>query len=113
MDEMVYQTQRWLNKTYGNDSRFKKLDLENTAIKGKTGWATIYALTRALQIELGIESTADSFGPSSRRLYAQGIIPDTTMPKITVFRVCSMNELKMRLRHCKLMRALRRTVSFR
>ena len=71
MDEMVYQTQRWLNKTYGNDSRFKKLDLENTAIKGKTGWATIYALTRALQIELGIESTADSFGPSSRRLYAQ------------------------------------------
>ena len=29
---------------------------------GKTGWPTIYALIRALQIELGIQVTADNFG---------------------------------------------------
>ena len=32
---------------------------------GNTGWRTINALTRALQIELGIENTADNFGPTT------------------------------------------------
>ena len=59
-DPYVFFTQQWLNDTYGNDSRFNTVT-EN----GKTGWATIYALTRALQIELGIQSTADNFGPST------------------------------------------------
>lgn len=59
-DPYVFYTQEWLNDTYGNDSRFNTIT-EN----GKTGWATIYALTRALQIELGIQSTADNFGPST------------------------------------------------
>ena len=45
VDQMVLQTQQWLNKTYGNDSRFKKVNPE-----ARTGWHTIYALTRALQI---------------------------------------------------------------
>ncbi|MBR2505320.1 MAG: DUF1906 domain-containing protein [Bacilli bacterium] len=66
MDEMVFRTQQWLNSTYGNDSRYNEIE-EN----GKTGWATIYALTRALQIELGIQSTADNFGTTSRSLYGQ------------------------------------------
>lgn len=52
--------------TYSADPRYNVVE-EN----GKTGWPTIYALTRALQIELGIEQTADSFGPTSRRLYAE------------------------------------------
>lgn len=69
MDKMVLATQEWLNKTYGNDSRFNKLDLENKKIKGKTGWPTIYALTRALQIELGITNTADNFGPTTQKLF--------------------------------------------
>lgn len=56
MDKMVLETQKWLNETYGKDSRFKKVD-EN----GKTGWPTIYALIRALQIELGISNTVDNF----------------------------------------------------
>lgn len=63
-DQMVLQTQQWLNKTYGNDPRFKKINPD-----GRTGWPTIYALTRALQIELGIQSTADNFGPSTQRLF--------------------------------------------
>lgn len=66
MDVMVQKTQEWLNKTYGSDSRFKKLK-----ITGHTGWATINALTRALQIELGIQNTADNFGPSSRQLFSK------------------------------------------
>lgn len=56
-DPYVLNVQKWLNETYGNDSRFKTVT-EN----GKTGWNTIYALTRALQIRLGIQSTADNFG---------------------------------------------------
>ena len=60
-DPYVLNTQKWLNKTYGDDSRFNTI-IEN----GKTGWPTIYALTRALQIELGITTTADNFGPSTQ-----------------------------------------------
>lgn len=69
MDYMVLATQEWLNETYGNDSRFNKLDLEDEKIKGRTGWPTIYALTRALQIELGITETADNFGPTTQSLF--------------------------------------------
>lgn len=64
MDKMVLETQKWLNETYGKDSRFKKVD-EN----GKTGWPTIYALIRALQIELGISNTVDNFGPGTQSLF--------------------------------------------
>ncbi|WP_435299705.1 glycoside hydrolase domain-containing protein [Timonella sp. A28] len=56
-DARVLETQRWLNSTYGTDARFNKVE-EN----GRTGWPTINALTRALQIELGISTTADNFG---------------------------------------------------
>lgn len=59
-DPLVLSAQQWLNETYGDDSRYNIIP-EN----GKTGWTTIYALIRALQIELGISSTADNFGPST------------------------------------------------
>ena len=64
MDLMILETQKWLNTTYGTDSRYKPVDET-----GKTGWQTIYALTRALQIELGIQNTADSFGPNTQKLF--------------------------------------------
>lgn len=63
-DEMVKKTQQWLNKTYGGDSRYSSVK-EN----GITGWDTIYALRRALQIELGIQSTSDNFGPTTTSLF--------------------------------------------
>ena len=63
-DPYVFYTQQWLNDTYGNDSRFNTVT-EN----GKTGWATIYALTRALQIELGIQATADNFGNGTQNAF--------------------------------------------
>lgn len=63
-DPYVYNTQHWLNATYGNDNRYNVI-IEN----GKTGWATIYALTRALQIELGLPNTADNFGPGTESAF--------------------------------------------
>lgn len=57
MDPMVLQVQQYLNSTYGGRAGY------NPAPEtGKTGWSTMYSLTRALQLELGITSTSDSFG---------------------------------------------------
>ncbi len=67
MDTMVKKTQEWLNATYGKDSRFKVID----PVDGITGWTTIYALTRALQIELGIIATADNFGTTTRSKFTE------------------------------------------
>jgi peptidoglycan hydrolase-like protein with peptidoglycan-binding domain len=66
MDQMVLATQNWLNKTYGGDPRYNIIPESQY---GKTGWTTIYALTRALQIELGIQQTSDNFGPTTQSLY--------------------------------------------
>ena len=63
---MVLATQQWLNKTYTGRAGYNSV--EET---GNTGWPTIYALTRALQIELGITATADSFGPTTKRLFSE------------------------------------------
>ncbi|MBW4080275.1 hypothetical protein [Paenibacillus sp. S150] len=67
MDEMVLKTQLFLNAMYGHDPRYVVID----PVTGVTGWTTIYALTRALQIELGITATADSFGPTSKARFTQ------------------------------------------
>lgn len=48
---MVLLTQQWLNATYGDVDGFEKIE-EN----GKTGWSTVYALTRTLQHELTVKS---------------------------------------------------------
>lgn len=71
MDEMVYKTQQWLNDMYSNKTGYNVIDLTDENIKGRTGWTTIYALTRAFQIELGITQTADNFGPSTTRLFQE------------------------------------------
>ncbi|WEV27721.1 DUF1906 domain-containing protein [Streptomyces sp. 71268] len=58
-DEQVRRAQRFLNTTYGDGALLgiSKLD-EN----GRTGWPMMYALTRALQFELGIKTLSNSFG---------------------------------------------------
>lgn len=69
-DVMVYETQKWLNTNYSGKTGYTSLDLsEDGGIAGKTGWTTIYALTKALQIELGITQTANNFGPTTERLF--------------------------------------------
>lgn len=65
-DPMVYLTQKWLNQEYGNVPGFGSVP-EN----GRTGWDTVYGLTRALQVELGITSLANNFGPTTEKLYSQ------------------------------------------
>lgn len=57
VDQMVLETQKWLNRTYQTKTGFGSV-VEN----GKTGWDTINGLIRALQIELGITATANNFG---------------------------------------------------
>ena len=56
-DPYVLNVQEWLNNTYRGKTGYTEI-IEN----GKTGWTTIYALLHALQIELGITSTANNFG---------------------------------------------------
>lgn len=60
MDVWVQNSQNWLNGKYGNDSRYL-----STPTTGLTGWATMYSLTRALQIELGIANASNTFGPAT------------------------------------------------
>ncbi|MBC6315317.1 glycoside hydrolase domain-containing protein [Listeria grandensis] len=67
MDEMVKTVQSWLNKTY--QGYVAKGDYQMIPENGKTGWTTVYALTRALQIELGISPTADNFGPGTEKAF--------------------------------------------
>ena len=57
---MVLQAQQWVNATYANVSGVTKVT-EN----GKTGWSTMYSLTRALQYELGLASLSNTFGPGT------------------------------------------------
>lgn len=60
MDIMVLETQKWINETYGKNPGFGAVDED-----GYTGWETINGLIRALQIELGITSLANNFGPTT------------------------------------------------
>lgn len=60
-DRMVLKTQKWLNSNYSGRTGYGNNIPEN----GLTGWTTINALLRAFQIELGITSTANNFGPST------------------------------------------------
>jgi len=56
-DPWVLATQKWLNATYPGKFATNPLPED-----GVTGWKTVYALTRALQVELGITALADNFG---------------------------------------------------
>lgn len=66
-DPMVKATQTWLNKRYGQYASSGRYNIISE--DGYVGMGTINALIRALQIELGIQNTADNFGPSTEALY--------------------------------------------
>lgn len=63
-DPYIRNVQVWLNKNFGDDSRYNKIE-EN----GKISLATINAMIRGLQIELGISVTADNFGDGTVRAF--------------------------------------------
>lgn len=80
---MVQATQEWLNATYGQASWFEPIPPDRL---GKTGWTTMFALTRALQYELDIDINliSDSFGPTTTERFTVqvGVISATTKPNI-------------------------------
>ncbi|MFR0358429.1 glycoside hydrolase domain-containing protein [Streptomyces sediminimaris] len=58
-DDMVLRAQRFVNETYGDVIGMTVTE------DGVTGWNTMYALTRALQYELGITALSNNFGPTT------------------------------------------------
>ncbi|MEU7908597.1 glycoside hydrolase domain-containing protein [Actinoplanes sp. NPDC049118] len=56
----MLDVQVWLNREYGSVAGFNRVTED-----GITGWATMRALTRALQYELGITPLSDTFGPTT------------------------------------------------
>ena len=60
MDPRVLEAQEWVNGTYGGRPGY--VDAPES---GLTGWSTMFSLTRALQIELGIATPSDTFGPAT------------------------------------------------
>lgn len=56
---MVLRAQKFVNQVYGS-----KIGM-TVAEDGRTGWNTMYALTRALQYELGITTLSNTFGPTT------------------------------------------------
>ncbi|TKJ83752.1 hypothetical protein PaeCFBP13512_22310 [Paenibacillus sp. CFBP13512] len=60
MDEMVLKVQQWANKTYTGRNGYIKINED-----GQTGWGTIRALIRGLQLEIGIPDPTGSFGPAT------------------------------------------------
>lgn len=63
-DQMVLATQKWLNKTYRGKHGYNEISED-----GYTGWNTVHALLRALQIELGISEPSDNFGTGTSTRY--------------------------------------------
>ncbi|GAA5210520.1 glycoside hydrolase domain-containing protein [Streptomyces thinghirensis] len=85
-DEMVQRAQRFINTTYNNGATLgiSKLD-EN----GRTGWPVMYALTRALQYEMGITALSNSFGPTTLGKLGElyGKLDETTVPSANFCRI--------------------------
>ena len=70
VDQWVLNAQQWVNRTYGGRPGFQPAP-EN----GRTGWATMFALTRALQLELGLSGSqlSDNFGPTTLSLLTDNV----------------------------------------
>ncbi|MCR1289469.1 peptidoglycan-binding domain-containing protein [Shouchella clausii] len=76
-DPAVKIVQQWVNNTYRNRTGYGEEIEEN----GRTGWSTVYALTRALQIELGIANPVNNFGPTTESRYiAWGEMEEGSVP---------------------------------
>ncbi|MGW3600789.1 peptidoglycan-binding domain-containing protein, partial [Streptomyces sp. NPDC005167] len=85
-DEMVIRAQRFINTTYGDGAA---LGISKLAEDGKTGWTVMYALTRALQYEMGISALSDSFGPATLAALGEkyGKVDETTVPSANFCRI--------------------------
>lgn len=82
-DEQVRRAQRFVNSTYGASIGM------NVDEDGRTGWNTMYALTRALQYELRISSLSNSFGPTTLSALASKYpkLNEATVPSANFCRI--------------------------
>ncbi|MEV7093731.1 glycoside hydrolase domain-containing protein [Amycolatopsis sp. NPDC051045] len=85
-DEMVRQAQRFVNTQYGGVQNIPHVDED-----GQTGWATMYALTRCLQHELGFypNELSNNFGVSTMAQLTTSYpkIDDTVSVPIGIIRI--------------------------
>lgn len=63
-DPHITWIQNWMNATYGSVPGWGSLE-----VTGRTGWPTMYALRRSLQVELGITNLADGFGDQTKAAF--------------------------------------------
>nr|WP_042194607.1 glycoside hydrolase domain-containing protein [Kibdelosporangium sp. MJ126-NF4]CEL21431.1 putative peptidoglycan binding domain protein [Kibdelosporangium sp. MJ126-NF4]CTQ96002.1 putative peptidoglycan binding domain protein [Kibdelosporangium sp. MJ126-NF4] len=82
VDQKVLEAQQWVNSTYGAVVGYNRCP-EN----GKTGWATMYSLTRGLQHELGITTLSDSFGPTTLAKLAEKGDVNSGYPNKNIVRI--------------------------
>ncbi|MFJ6727160.1 glycoside hydrolase domain-containing protein [Streptomyces sp. NPDC091281] len=77
-DQMVLQAQRFINTTYNDGAT---LGISKLTENGQTSWTVMYALTRALQHEMGITALSNSFGPTTLATIAEryGKFDETTV----------------------------------
>ncbi|MBB2922252.1 glycoside hydrolase domain-containing protein [Cellulomonas cellasea] len=64
-DFWVQEAQTWVNTTYGAVPGYTPVEVD-----GRTGWRTVFALTRGLQVELGITALSDNFGATTTARFA-------------------------------------------
>ncbi|MGX2995129.1 glycoside hydrolase domain-containing protein [Streptomyces sp. JNUCC 64] len=85
-DAMVQRAQRFINTTYGNGATLGIAKLEEN---GQTSWTVMYALTRALQYEMGIRALSDAFGPTTMATIAEkyGKLDESNIPSANFCRV--------------------------
>ncbi|MBD0844591.1 glycoside hydrolase domain-containing protein [Streptomyces sp. TRM68416] len=83
-DEMVLRAQRFINTTYPN-----MLGIDRLEENGQTSWTVMYALTRALQLELGISSLSNNFGPTTLNTLKSKypVLNDGTVPSANFARI--------------------------
>ena len=67
-DPWVVNSQVWLNSQYRDVPGYSEVDVD-----GQTGWPTMYALTRALQHEIGITALSDNFGAGTSAAFTSKV----------------------------------------
>lgn len=63
-DPYVLNVQKWVNDTFREKTGYTVIEED-----GWVGWNTIYALLHGLQIELGIQATANNFGTGTQNAF--------------------------------------------
>jgi peptidoglycan hydrolase-like protein with peptidoglycan-binding domain len=90
VDTQLMAAQGWLNRTYATNPGVPTIPTD-----GIPGWQTMIALTRALQVELGITALSDNFGATTLSMLSTKVgnvssATATTRPNIVGILQCAM-----------------------